>query len=225
MAINMLSKDGCRFYGEFPFSFKPKKKLGLADLMQVLGNHYEGTEFEMHPAWDNGCPHSNTTTTRICNQQTNYSCITQLRKWLPVDVGAVMWVAPRYPCIQPYIPWYYGIDKISPSYEKEDYRAAIANYLVKDKDFRSLYPSHGYWTFVDFASKINSCYGKQAPIVRQWKQAFQEDIFKVVQTQEKNIIDVYKINPADAQKMLTELTNGFAEKALSDTKKKLSELK
>jgi dipeptidase len=225
MAMVILSEKYYKFYDEFPFSFKPKKKIGLADIMQVLGNHYEGTEFEMHPAYNNGCPHSSTTTMRICSKQNNFGSIIQLRKWLPVDIGAIMWVAPKYPCIQPYIPWYYGVTKISPFYEKEDYRAAIANYLVKDKDYRSLYPNHAYWTFVDFALKIDSCYGKQAAGVKQWKQAFEEDIFKAVQPQEKKIIEEYKTNPANAQKMLTDLTNGFAEKALSDTKKKLSELK
>lgn len=225
MAMSLLSEKYYKFYDEFPFSFKPKKKVGLADLMGILENHYEGTEFEMHPAYNHGCPHSSTTTMRICNQLDNFSSIVQLRQWLPVDIGAVMWVAPRYPCLQPYIPWYYGINSISPFYEKEDYRAAITNYLVKDKDYRMLYPNHGYWTFVDFASKIDSRYGEQAAGVRQWKKAFEADLVKTLAAQERSIIEMYKTNPAAARKTLTELTKGLAEKALLETKNELNGLK
>jgi dipeptidase len=102
IALVILSPKWYRFYSDFPFSFKPRKKIAVQDLMRILENHYEGTEFEMHPSYARGCPHSNTAITRICNSRTDFGSVIQLRKRLPAGVGNVMWVAPRNPCCQPF---------------------------------------------------------------------------------------------------------------------------
>jgi dipeptidase len=224
IALNKLSEKQYRFYDNFPFSFKPKHKLSIQELMDIMQNHYENTEFEMNPAYNNGCPHYNTTTTRICNNYTDYCCITQLRNWLPIDIGNVMWIASRYPCFQPFIPWYYGIVKILPDYEKATYIAALQDYNNKDKDYRTLYPDHACWTFGDFALEVDSCYGKEIKSLKKWKNNFEMDIFRTLKVKEDEIVNIYKSNPDKARQMLTDLSNDFAEKALIETKKRLTKI-
>jgi dipeptidase len=221
-ALNILSEKQYGIYDEFPFSFRPKHKVGIRDMMIVLQNHYEGTEFEMNPAYSNGDPHNNTTTMRICSKNNTFSTIAQLRNWLPVDIGCILWTAPRYPCIQPYIPWYYGITKIPAGYENEGYELALENFLNKDRNFRELYPDAGYWVFRDFASQVEKNYGEQIDALKTWKEQFQSEAFLATSAGEAEIAEIYQTDPETARKKLTEITTSFAEKALSETKRRLA---
>jgi len=221
VALNLLSEKQFKLYDEFPFSFKPKHKLSIQEMMQIMGNHYENTEFEMNASYNNGCPHYNTSTSRICINYTDFCCITQLRSWLPVDIGNVMWIAPRYPCIQPFIPWYYGVNKISSGYEKRTYASALQTYNVKDIDYRALYPDGACWVFGDFAARIDSSYGENIRPLKEWKTNFEKDVFQTIKTKETEIIDIYKSDPDKALQVLTDLSNSIAEKALTETKKRL----
>jgi dipeptidase len=223
--LNELSEKQYNFYDEFPFSFKPKHKLSIQELMQIMQNHYENTEFEMNSLYNNGCPHYSTTTSRICNNYTDYCCITQLRNWLPVEIGSIMWIAPRYPCVQPFIPWYFGINKISSDYEKGTYVSALQNYNIKDKDYRILFPDDACWVFGDFAAKIDSCYGENVKSLKKWKINFEKNVFQKIKMKETEVIDIYKSDPDKARQILADLSNGFAEKALIETKKKLKKIK
>ena len=221
-AINILSEKQYEINDVFPFSFRPKQKVSMQDIMYVLQNHYEGTEYESNNADSTIDPHK-AMTSGICNQKNTFSTVVQLRNWLPVDIGCVMWIAPRYPCIQPYIPWYYGINIIPAGYENESYELALVNYLNKDRNFRELYPQAGYWIFRDFASQVDKNYAGQIEEVRKWKQRFESKIFKTVINREKRIARIYDSDPASARKKLTKITSSFAEKVLGETKRKLGQ--
>ncbi len=220
-ALNLLSDKQYGIYDNFPFSFKPKQKLDIQELMLVLQNHYEGTEFEMNPAYNHGDPHNNTTTMRICSKYNTFSTVVQLRSWMPVDIGCVMWIAPRFPCMQPYVPWYYGITKIPTGYENESYEVALDNYLVKDRNLRELFPNAAYWVFLDVANKTLENYGEKIGSLKRSKQKFQSKEFKTVSEKEQEILHTYQTNPETAQRMLTDVTGLFAERALDMTKKRL----
>ncbi len=219
-ALNILSDKQYEINDEFPFSFKPKQKISIQDLMHVLQNHYEGTDYEIHAETSHGNPHD-ATTTRICSKNNTFSTIVQLRSWLPVDIGCVLWTAPRYPCIQPYIPWYYGITEIPAGYENEEYELALENYLSKDRNYRGLYPDAGFWVFWDYASRADENYEEQIVSLKKWKQKFEYKVFHTVTIKEKRIARLYESDPAAARRMLTEITTFFAEKALLETKSKL----
>jgi hypothetical protein len=57
--------------------------------------------------------------------------------------------------------------------------------------------------------------------VREWKNEFQANVFKTINEKETEIINTYKTNREKSLQMLTDLTNGFAEKVLAETKEKL----
>lgn len=221
--LNTLSEKQYDLNEEFPFSFKPKHKLSIQELMEALQNHYENTQFTK--SYYNSCPHSeNIDTLSVCNGHNDYSSITQLRNWLPADIGNILWIAPRYPCIQPFIPWYYGINVISSNYEKENYVNALRDYNIKNRDYKSLYSDHACWIFDEFASKIDSSYSSEINAVRTWKINFELEIFNSIRMKENEIINIYKSNPDKSRQMLTDLTNIYAEKALTETKEKLNNM-
>ena len=228
--LNRLADKQYTFYADFPFSIKPKHKIDIQTLIDALQDHYEDTGFERDPSLDYGSPHRRgglgvRDTLSVCNVYTDYSCITQLRNWLPAEIGNIMWIAPRYPCIQPFIPWYYGINSISSDYEKATYREALENYNNKNRDYIALYPGHACWSFDDFANAVDSCYGKERKSLGDWKGKLQTDIFETISEKEGEVIRIHESDHDMALQVLTDLTNGFAERALNETKEKLLKMK
>jgi dipeptidase len=224
--LNQLAPKQHDFNVDFPFSFKPKHKIGLEILINALGNHYEGTRLAYDASLNFGSPHRRSglgvkDTLTVCNLYNDYSCITQLRSWLPAEIGNVLWIAPRYPCIQPFIPWYYGINTISSDYEKATCAEALANYNNKNRDYIGSYPDHACWVFDDFANRVDSCYGKEIGGIRAWKDHYQAHVFEAVKVTEAKIIHGYKSDQAGALRVLSDLTNGFAEGALNETKERI----
>jgi dipeptidase len=224
--LNQFSEKQFKFSDDFPFSVKPKHKIRIQLLMEALQNHYEKTEYENDSSIKNKSPHKRNgfsvkDTMTVCNLYNDYACITQLRSWLPPAIGNINWIAPRYPCIQPFIPWYYGIEKISSDYEKATYEEALDNYNNKNRDYVAMYPDHACWVFDDFANKIDSCYGNEIKALREWKNEFQRNVFITVDIKEKEIMRAYESDREKSLQMLTDLTNGFAETVLAEIKEKL----
>jgi dipeptidase len=228
--LNQLAAERYDINAEFPFAVKPKQKVGIRTLIDALSNHYENTEFGRDPSRNNGSPHPRgglgvKDTLSVCNVYNDYACITQLRNWLAPGIGNVCWIAPRYPCIQPFIPWYYGIDTISSDYEKATYSEALENYNTKNLDYIGMYPGHACWVFDDFAGRVDSSYGNEIKALQQWRDKFQEYIFSAIEEKESKIISMYTSDQEKARRALTDLTNGFAGRALSETKEKLQRMK
>jgi dipeptidase len=228
--LNQLAEKQYDFYADFPFSIKPKHKIDIQTLIDALQDHFENTGFEHDPSLNYGLSHHRSglgvkDTLSVCNLYNDYSCITQLRNWLPAGIGNIMWIAPRYPCIQPFIPWYYGINRISSDYEKATYREALENYNNKNRHYIEMYPGHACWIFDDFADRADSCYGKEMRSLREWKVKVQTDIFETINEKESIIISTYRSDHDKALQVLTDLTNGFAERELNETKEKLLRMK
>jgi Mg/Co/Ni transporter MgtE len=88
-----------------------------------------------------------------------------------------------------------------------------------------MYPGHACWIFDDFANRADSCYGKEMRSLREWKVKVQTDIFETINEKESKIVSTYKSDHDKALQVLTDLTNDLAERALNETKEKLSRIK
>ena len=125
---------------ELPFSVKPEKKVDVKDVMALLRETYEGTDFDMtrnvlmarpatkdHPADTIVSPLANPWLTTNMQRTLNaiapgtiefrrtvsvawcsYSHVTQLRGWLPDEVGGVCWLSVDNPGQSPRIPVFCG---------------------------------------------------------------------------------------------------------------------
>lgn len=227
--LNQFSEKQFKFTDDFPFSIKPKHKVSIASLMEALQNHYENTEYENESSLAGKSPHKRngfgiTDTMTVCNIYNDYACITQLRGWLPAGIGNISWIAPRYPCIQPFIPWYYGIDKISTHYEKATYEEALENYNNKNREYFTLYPGHSCWVFDDFANKIDSSSADQIQSLKEWRNEFQRKVLETIAEKEKEIISDHESDCEKSLQMVTDLSNGFAEKVLSETQENIHKM-
>jgi len=125
-----LSSDYHRaVYGAepYPLWIKPDKKLSLADVFDLMRDHYEGTDYDMTQGVDAGpyaCPNRWRPMTwmvdsieyvwerPISTQQTGFSFVSQSRSWLPDPVGGVYWYGVDDTYTTCYFPLYCGINDI-----------------------------------------------------------------------------------------------------------------
>jgi len=222
--LNLLAERKYSYHEKLPFSFKPEKKLSLEDIMNVLRYHYEGTEFEMNPSYNNGNPHV-ATVSRICASTNRYGFVAQLRSFLPREIGNVLWLAPRRPCVQPFIPWYSGITKVPQEYTRGDYRKALENHFKVSQNIKLTCPEHAYWVFSRFADMVDSNYASMIGEVRGWRDEFQGKLLDEQGAFESKALKVYKKDRGKARKMLTDYTCKVAQDVLKKTEEKLRRLR
>ncbi|MGD9931463.1 MAG: dipeptidase [Mangrovibacterium sp.] len=110
-----------------PLWIKPDKKLTVKDVMEMMRDHFEGTELDMTQDIGAG-PHKlpyrwrNLTWTvdsvEYCNeraistQQTGFSFVTQSRSWLPGPIGGIIWFGVDDTYSTCYVPMYCGVTEI-----------------------------------------------------------------------------------------------------------------
>ena len=220
-AINLLAAKQYHYYEKLPFSFNPGKKLTVQDIMDVLQNHYEGTQFEMNPKFNYGNPHKNFVM-RICSETNQYGCVAQLRNWLPEDIGSVLWVAPRRPCVQPFIPWYLGINDVPNNYHKYDYKQAIPNHFGNVEKQKEGNSDYAFPVFDDYANSVDKSYGCLIGNIKKEKENFERKEFENQPQFEEKVLKIYKTNPKKAKALLTEYTSKLAREVFRLTKERIN---
>jgi len=186
-AINILSPTQYEISDEFPFSFKPDEKVSTQDLMEVLQNHYEGTELEDKEI---STPHDYDIIP-ICRKDTQYGLVAQLRNWLPHKIGNVMWIAPHRPCSQVFIPWYFGISEIPINFNIGHYKSALENHFAKYDDIRTQLNMHNFWDYVKYTEQVDTKYYELMSPVTVKKEITQKQIFDEFSEFDDKISEIY----------------------------------
>ena len=199
-----LNLDPDTLNTELPFSVKPENKLSVLDVMAILRDHYEGTEFDLTTgvaAGPFGCPTRCRPLTwtyegeKYANQRPigslhcEYATVTQARSWLPDPIGGICWVSLGVTETAAFVPFYAGITELPASY-------LIGDHWVFNKDAAR-------WAsdYVDMLTQVKYSYAIQD---------VKEAIFKweggaVSRTPaiDTKAYDLYKEDPAKAQEFLT----------------------
>jgi len=212
-ALNILSEKQYQLDEPFPFSFKPSKKISVFMLMEILRNHYEGTPLDLTGGYKNGSPHYTKERT-ICTATTQYGFVTEMRDRMPPEIGAVMWLAPRRPCTQAFIPWYAGINKIPENYGDGDFTRALKNHFEPKKKSYTVKMAPAYYSFSGFSEYADSNYAQVISRVMPANRKFEKEIIKNRVNFEKMILPVFESDPVKARKMLNEYTRHLAEESL-----------
>jgi dipeptidase len=110
-----------------PLWIKPEKKLTVQDVMDMMRDHYQGTELDMTKdvgAGPHGLPYRwrgltwQVDSVTYCNeraistQQTAFSFVSQSRNWLPDPIGGILWFGVDDSYSTCYVPMYCGITEI-----------------------------------------------------------------------------------------------------------------
>ena len=145
-----LSKD-------LPFSVIPREKLDAGDVMEILCDHYDWTEY-YRTDMATGSPHQTYIST-ICNWTTQTSFVAELRADLPPEIGFTYWVSLGPPCTSAYIPFYFGMTDFPAGYALKEASAAISLFSERTEAPFQADVGHAYWTFWNFHQKIMQAYG------------------------------------------------------------------
>jgi dipeptidase len=217
--VNLLTERQFRLHERLPFAFQPKEKISTHSLFLILGDHYENTELQMLPG-SKADPHVSDTM-RICSDRNQYGFVAQLRDYLPVAIGSILWLAPPHSCMQPFIPWYCGIQSVPSEYSDHDATFAIAHHF--DPGRTMVQPcNHAYCAFLEYAAQVNKSYFEKIASVTEYKTRRQEEIENLQKKMENEVIRLYKKDPQQALKILTGFTSSVA---LEEYKRTLSGLK
>jgi dipeptidase len=210
-AINILSAVQYDISEEFPFSFKPVEKISIQDLMGVLQNHYENTELEDVNLVQ---PHKNKILP-ICRIDTQYGFVAQLRNWLPYELGSVLWLAPRRPCTQIFIPWYFSMTKIPSDFSMGSYESALENHFVNYNDIKSETGTHKFWKYVNYAEEIDKNYYDLIVPLKIKQKMIQQEVFDEYRYFDRNIIKLYNENHQQAIDSINDYTKKMIGKSIN----------
>jgi dipeptidase len=123
---------------DYPLFIKPDHRLGVADVMALMRDHYEGTPFDMTKGLDAGpfgSPYRFRGLTwnvdgRACmwdraisTQQAGFVTVSQSRRDLPNAVGGVLWFTPDDAYTSCFTPLYCSAKSLPESYVKGDHNA------------------------------------------------------------------------------------------------------
>ncbi|MEN8222246.1 MAG: C69 family dipeptidase [Acidobacteriota bacterium] len=197
-----------------PLYIKPDRKLGVRDVMELMRDHFQGTEFDMTKdvgagpfklpyrwrglTWEvDGVKYCNERA--ISTQQTGFSFVTQSRKWLPDPIGGIIWFGVDDSYSTCYIPFYCGIDRIPNSF------------AVGTGSFKEFTWDSAFWVF-NFVS--NYAYSRYSDMIKDIRlvQGEQETLF-VSETRDidRKAVNLYKKDKALARKFITDYSVSAGE--------------
>ncbi len=194
-----------------PTFIKPKHhKLRVADLMAVLRDHYEGTEFDRTDGYAKGSPYGKNGAT-ICAGRTSYSTVFQLRGELPPAIGAVMWMAQCRPDATVYVPWYAGMTTVPSGMSHGAASAALSRHF--DQDYIKHPQTLVMAAVRQFEKNLDSCYGDFFPRILATRVVFEDQLFRLQGAVESTARQLYAQDAAAARAYLTAYSLGHQVRA------------
>ncbi len=223
-----------------PFAGKPDRKLTVQDVMAVLRDHYEGTEYgpvreeqivplslSKERSGSTGLPREilvnpNRTTERtICTRTTQFSTVAQLRSWLPISIGAVIWTSFGRPDCNVYVPWYVGITKIPEGFSNTPGVTcpveAFKHHFDPVPGTFDYDPTAAFWIFNDLENLVDAHYPHAIEEVVPVWESFEERVFGLQESVEQNAHHFWRKKPDQARQYLTEFTISLAHETLRTT--------
>jgi len=190
-----------------PLYIKPDQKLDVRDAMELMRDHYEGTEFDMTKDVGAG-PYKLPYRWRpmgfkidgqdyvheraISTQQTGFSFVTQSRSWLPDAVGGVIWFGVDDTFTTVYVPISCGI------------KEAPKAFAEGTGNFNEFNWDSAFWTF-NFVSNYTYTRWSDMIVDVQKVQREYEGLYLTEQAEvDRTALDLYKQNPALAKDYLTQ---------------------
>lgn len=205
-----------------PLAVRPDRKLTVKDVMELMRDHYEGTELDMTKdigagpfklpyRWRpmgfkvDGVDYVNERA--ISTQQTGYSFVAQLRSFLPATVGGVLWFGVDDTYSTVYTPMYASIREVPRSF------------AVGTADFTAFSWDSAFWVF-NFVS--NFAYSRYSDMIQDVRrvQGELEGRFLAEQPEiEKAALKLYADSPAAARDYLTKYSVASGEAVVARWKK------
>ncbi|MCP4450004.1 MAG: dipeptidase [Planctomycetes bacterium] len=205
-----------------PLWIKPDRKLSVRDVMELMRDHFEGTEFDMTKdvgagpyelpyrwrplTWKvddvNYC-HERATST----QQTAFSFVSQSRSWMPDPIGGILWFGVDDTYSTVYVPMYCGIKK------------APASFAVGTGDFSNFTWDAAFWVFNFVSNYTYSRYSDMIVDVQKVQRELEGKFLSDQSAVEQAALNLYEQSPQVAIDYLTDYSTALGDSTVKRWKK------
>lgn len=208
---------------DMPLWIVPNRKLSVADVENGMRDHYEGTALALDTTSIGGgiyeMPYRPTPLTftvdgkqyfnerPISTQQTAFTFVSQLRSWLPREIGGVLWFGNDDANMVAYTPVYCG-NTVQP-----------ACYNTKGADAVTFSSDNAFWLCNMVSNMVYPRYSQLFPELKAVRDSLETSYFANQTSIEKQAVDLYKTDKAAALKLLNNYSNTKADEMLASWKR------
>jgi dipeptidase len=205
-----------------PLWVKPDKKLSVRDVMNMMRDYYQGTPMDMTKDVGAG-PYGNIVRWRplywevngetyfneraISTQQTGFSFVTQSRSWLPDAIGGIIWFGVDDTYSTVYVPMYTSMTKVPEPY-------AQGNGSIMEFSETS-----AFWAFNQVSNFAYTRYSYMIPEIQKVQDKLELGFIEEVKGIDKAAEEIYKNDPEQAVRFLTDYSVAQGNKTLKCWKK------
>lgn len=203
-----------------PLWIVPNKKLSVQDLESDMRDHYEGTELSVADGKDMGggiwqMPYRPTPLAFKVNgksyfnerptstQQTGFSYVSQMRSWLPREIGGVLWFGNDDGNMIAYTPIYCG-NTVQPEC-----------YNTPGADAVTFSMKNAYWVCNWVSNMVYPRYSMMFPSLKTVRDSLEASYFANQAAVEAKAKELYKDNKDAAIKYLNDYSNQKAQQMLA----------
>lgn len=201
-----------------PLWIIPNRKLSVQDVQMCLRDHYEGTALAMDNDPGQGIyespfrpsPLKFTVDGKdyfnerpVATMQTAFTWISQMRSWMPREVGGVLWWANDDGDVAAYTPIYCN-NTIQPRC-----------YNTPNADAVTFSMDNAYWVCNWVGNMVYPRYSLLYPELKQVRDSLENSYFEKQPLVEAHAMDLLKNDRRTALKYLNDYSNGTAEQMLT----------
>ena len=208
---------------DMPLWIVPNRKLSVADVENGMRDHYEGTALALDTTSIGGgiyeMPYRPTPLTftvdgkqyfnerSISTQQTAFTFVSQLRSWLPREIGGVLWFGNDDANMVAYTPVYCG-NTVQP-----------ACYNTKGADAVTFSSDNAFWLCNMVSNMVYPRYSQLFPELKAVRDSLETSYFANQASIEKQAVDLYQTDKAAVLKLLNNYSNAKADEMLANWKR------
>lgn len=208
---------------DMPLWIVPNRKLSVADVENGMRDHYEGTALALDTTSIGSgiyeMPYRPTPLTftvdgkqyfnerPISTQQTAFTFVSQLRSWLPREIGGVLWFGNDDANMVAYTPVYCG-NTVLP-----------ACYNTKGADAVTFSSDNAFWLCNMVSNMVYPRYSQLFPELKAVRDSLETSYFANQTSIEKQAADLYLTDKTAALKLLNNYSNAKADEMLANWKR------
>lgn len=202
-----------------PLWIVPDKKLGVEDLEAAMRDHYEGTPFALDSDIGGGIwqmPYRPTPLSYkvdgkeyfnerpVSTQQPGFVYVSQMRSWLPREIGGILWFANDDANMTALTPVYCCTTNVPDCYSTE-----------KKADAVTFSMDNAYWVCNWVSNMVYPRYSLMFGSLKEVRDSLDRSYFAAQADIEKHAMQLYKSTPANAVEFLDKYTGEKANQMLS----------
>jgi dipeptidase len=210
--LSHICKDKIQIGPNLPFSVKPKEKIDVPKLMEIL----RFDNIQAKPELMQQCSEEEKGSCIICRGNTQTAFVAQLRNDVPRDIGIVYWLCLSQPGGSCFIPFHFGIDDFPAGYKGQSQRPTEEFFNSKLKcDFKAD-AAEAFWTFANFSNKVYGPYSQKSGKAKDAFREIEKEALSLQELVEKTALKYYEKDRSASMQLLANYSKGLFLSALEE---------